>query len=98
MNGGPIPDDEHRSAPMALQMLERLDHLSTPHPAGKVALVDFARQGQSDRRGETPTVILDPLQDRSVTAWGPGAREWLLERVAELVKKHDFCASAPRFF
>jgi hypothetical protein len=70
----------------------------TLHASFEIAFVNLTRQGQTDRRGQGPSLPRDPRDNRTLATWCPRTSEPFLKRVAKLIKKHDVYAVPPRFF
>jgi hypothetical protein len=60
MRGGAVPDQDHGSGKMALEMLQGHYHIRTPDGLRKMPLEDVARQGQSNDRRELPALAEAP--------------------------------------
>lgn len=60
MRGGAVPDHEHWSGKMALDMLQGHDHLRTPDGLRNMPREDAARQGQGHNRRELPALAEAP--------------------------------------
>ena len=60
MRGGAVPDHDHWSGKMALEMLQGDHPIRTPDGLRKMPLEDAARQGQSDDRRELPALAETP--------------------------------------
>ena len=60
MRGGAVPDHDHWSGKMALEMLQGHDHIRTPDGLRKMPLEDAARQGQGHNRRELPALAEAP--------------------------------------
>ena len=90
--------EEYRRLEMALQMLEHFNHMRTFHTMLEMAFVNPARQRKAHGSRDTSPFALDASENRSLAARCPSAHQGFLKREPKFVKKHDFCAVAPRFF
>ena len=71
MDGGTIPQDQQRHAQVALQGLEKFRHLLTLDRAGMDLEIEVPEGHPRDDRQALPTKGL--LEDRRLSAWGPGS-------------------------
>lgn len=60
MRGGAVPDHDHWSGKMALEMSQGDHHIRPPDGLWKMPLEDAARQGQRNDRREFPTLAEAP--------------------------------------
>ena len=60
MRGGAVPDHDHWSGKMSLEMLQGHDHIRTPDGLRKMPLEDAARQGQGNDCRELPALAEAP--------------------------------------
>lgn len=98
VNPGAVPQQDDRAAHIPLQMSQQGNHLLAAHPAAAMPLVNVPGERQGHARRDAAPVALGALQHRAATARRPGAGQRLAEGEAKFIQKHDFCASALRFF
>ena len=93
-----IPDQKDLAGHMALNMLNRDDHLLTLDGTFEMTLVDLARHRQSDCSRQNPPVPGHSPGDRPFALSCPGCCQRFQVREAKFVKEHDDCAETQRLF
>jgi hypothetical protein len=84
----PVPDDDERAGNVALEVTEGNHHVLAAEGRREVALVETARQGQPDHRGEC-TALADASQDRCPPYRSPRGSRFGPEGKARLIDEHN---------
>jgi len=95
---GTIPNQNEPSWEVSLEVLERRNDALCGDRPSEMALVNLARQGQSDRRRKLAPRASAPADDRGPSLRSPGAAQGFLKREPELVEQHDVGVEAPSLF
>jgi hypothetical protein len=89
----PVPDQDKGAGNMSLEVTEGHDDIISADGPREVPLVDAARQGQPDHRGEF-AALADASQDWGLPPRGPRAPRLGPEGEPGLIDKHDLRLSA----
>ena len=93
----PVPDDEEGARNMALKVTEGDHHVVSADGTLEMSLVNAARQGQPDDRGQCPA-LADASQDRGLPPRSPRGPRLGPERKAGLIYEHDLACRRRAFF
>ena len=93
----PVPDDDHRSSDVPLEVAEGQQDISTTNGMRKMALVNLAGQRQGDNRRELTTFAHAP-EDGCVPPRSPRGGRLRTKRKPGLIDEDDCRAAAASLF
>jgi hypothetical protein len=93
----PVPDDDEGARNMALKVTEGGHHVVSADGTREMSLVNAARQGSPDDRGQC-TALADASQDRGLPPRRPRGPRLGPEGEAGLIDEHDLGLLAASLF
>lgn len=98
MGSSSVPDQDEGAGKMVLQMHKRFEDLLAMDGSFEMPFVDFAREAEGHRRGQSPSVRGDLAQDGSFASPSPSRRQGFLKGESKFIPEDDVGAQPPRLF